>query len=137
MYPARIVDLDTRETLTEVDVTQFLEDDRQESTPRLFKKSVSICLLNVFGQLESKLENSDFTKLITDYDIVIFNESWTNKESVLKLEGFAPPIVKNRKKRRNARRCSNHSNTLYQNESSIANVLHMLHVAISSAFHCV
>ena len=28
MYPARIVDLDTRETLTEVDVTQFLEDDR-------------------------------------------------------------------------------------------------------------
>ena len=72
----------------------------------MFIKSLSVCLLNVYGQLDSKLENPDFLQYINGYDILIFNETWGSKNSVYKIEGYCSPFVKYRKKRRNAKRDS-------------------------------
>ena len=62
--------------------------------------------MNVYGGLEDKLENYDFTEQFKNFDIVFFSESWTNDKSILKLEDFAEPICKHRSRRKNARRDS-------------------------------
>ena len=81
----------------------------------MFIKSLSVCLLNVYGQLQSKLENPDFLNYINDYDILIFNESWGNKNSVYKIEGYQSPFVKYRNKRRGAKRDSGGVACFYKN----------------------
>ena len=70
------------------------------------KSELSVCSSNVHGGLEAKLENDDFINEFLNYDIVFFSETWTNKNSVLKLEGFSKPICKHRPRRRNAKRDS-------------------------------
>ena len=62
--------------------------------------------LNVYGLLEKKLENQDFVNSINCFDIIILNETWTHKDSILELGGFVCPFVKHRSKRRNAKRHS-------------------------------
>ena len=68
--------------------------------------NMSICNLNVFGDLVSKLECPDFVDKFDMYDIVFFSETWTNPNNILKLNGFDEPICKHRPRKQNARRDS-------------------------------
>ena len=70
------------------------------------KNVLSMCSLNVYGSLESKLENVDFIKEFLNYDIIFFSETWTNKNSVLNMAGFSKPICNYRRRRKNAKRDS-------------------------------
>ena len=67
---------------------------------------MSICHLNVYGNLASKLECYDFTCKFQKYDIVFFSETWTNSKCKLSLEGFDKPICKHRLRKKHARRDS-------------------------------
>ena len=62
--------------------------------------------LNVYGSLEAKLECPDFVNDFFMYDIVFFSETWSNKNSILKLNGFVKPVCKHRPRKQNARRDS-------------------------------
>ena len=59
--------------------------------------------MNVFGSLESKLEDVNFVKLLSDYDVIMLSECWINKYSVLTLDGYehvSKPRLKNKKAKR-------------------------------------
>ena len=60
------------------------------------KCNLSICHLNVYGNLASKLECTDFSNKFKTHDIVFFSETWSNSKSKLVLDGFDKPICKHR-----------------------------------------
>ena len=70
------------------------------------KNVLSICSLNVHGGLECKLENMDFVNEFVSKDIVFYSETWTNKNSILNLDGFSKPICKHRRRCKKAKRDS-------------------------------
>ena len=44
--------------------------------------------MNVHGDLTGKLNNEDFIKMVSKYDIVCLTECWINHKSKLKLRGY-------------------------------------------------
>ena len=67
--------------------------------------SLSCVSLNVNGSLERKLKCIDFVNKLNLYDIIVLSETWSNKHSQLKLDGYEI-VPKHRKRRKGARRDS-------------------------------
>ena len=70
-----------------------------------FLSSLSCVSLNVNGSLEKKLECDDFLNILKVYDIIVLSETWSNKYSVLEIDGYVVE-PKHRKRRKGARRDS-------------------------------
>ena len=69
------------------------------------KSILSVCHLNVYGNLEKKLQCNDFVNKFKHRDIIIFSECWSNENSILNISGYKK-MVKHRPKVRRARRFS-------------------------------
>ena len=66
---------------------------------------LSVCHLNVHGNLEKKLQCNNFIDKFKHRDIIIFSECWTHDNSVIEIPGYKK-IVKHRPKVKRAKRCS-------------------------------
>ena len=69
------------------------------------KDVLSVCLLNVNGNLKDKLERDDFKHDFASYDLIFYSETWSCPSYKLELEGY-DKIVKHRKKLQRAKRYS-------------------------------
>ena len=62
---------------------------------------------NVEGLNSEKQNNSDFSKFIADYEIIVLYETFTTKKSKIELSGYSKPIHSYRRFRnRRAKRAS-------------------------------
>ena len=62
--------------------------------------------MNVNGDLEKKIEDPVFIEFFNGNDIILLNECWINKTNDLRMDGYADPICKFRKKKKGAKRDS-------------------------------
>ena len=67
--------------------------------------NLSFLCFNVNGSLSEKLLDVEFITLLSLYDIIVLNECWINKCSVVELSGYNV-FTKPRKKRGKAKRDS-------------------------------
>ena len=56
------------------------------------------------GDLVKKLECREFLECVSEDDVILLSETWTNKEHTLKIDGYADPVCKHRVKKVKARR---------------------------------
>ena len=72
-----------------------------------FQTDISICSWNIHGNLIMKIEDSDFLKHISPYDVIFLSECWFSKTtcSSLELSGFKV-YCKARSRKKKAKRDS-------------------------------
>ena len=71
-----------------------------------FLHTLNFISFNVHGNLELKLGMHDFVESLNGYNCVFFTETWSNECSDLELKGFAKPVCKHRKRKKNGKRDS-------------------------------
>lgn len=91
-------------------------DDWEQTATR----DLCVCAWNVQGLVSkrnNKMEDPNFVKCLTEYDVILCTETWTNSESKLNLNSFEYKAI-HRARRRGAKRDSGGIIVFYRSELS-------------------